>query len=113
MTIPGAEKVVELGLKNVTVFATEQTVKSRTYAERVRILDTDTVVSEIAFSGDLVRAIEEVLPVKQCHTEEDFQKLFSLYDTHGWNCDDETWRELTEKYFLKTSMSPQPDAIIL
>lgn len=50
MTIPGAEKVVELGLKNVMVFATEQTVKSRTYAERVRILDPDTIVDEIAFS---------------------------------------------------------------
>ena len=79
VTIPGAEKVIELGIKNVTVFATEQTVKSRTYAERVRILDSDTIVDEVALSGDLVRAIEDLLPVQRCHSESDFSQLFSLY----------------------------------
>lgn len=79
VTIPGAEKVIELGIKNVTVFATEQTVKSRTYAERVRILDEGTIVDEVALSGDLVRAIEDLLPVQRCHSESDFAQLFSLY----------------------------------
>lgn len=99
MTIPGAEKVVNLGLKNVTVFATEQTVKSRTYADRVRILDADTVVDEIALSGDLVRSIELLLPVKQCHTEEDFQKILGLYGPDGWDCDTPEWRSLVNMYF--------------
>ncbi len=99
VTIPGAEKVVELGLKNVIVFATEQTVKSRTYAERVRILDPDTVVDEIALSGDLVRSIESLLPVQRCHAEADFQKILDLYDPLGWNCDTPEWRELVDVYF--------------
>jgi len=54
-------------------------VKSRTYADRVRILDADTVVHEVAFSGDLVRDIESSLPVYQCRSEEDFYILFDLY----------------------------------
>lgn len=99
MTIPGAEKVVELGIKNVTVFATEQTVKSRTYAERVRILDSDTIVDEIALSGDLVRAIEDLLPVQRCHSEDDFSQLFSLYTADGWRCDGQEWANLVQQYF--------------
>lgn len=99
MTIPGAEKVVNLGLKNVAVFATEQTVKSRTYAERVRILDPETVVDEIAFSGNLVRSIEELLPISHCHNEEDFQKIFDLYGTDGWDCDTPVWKSLVDMYF--------------
>jgi glutamate racemase len=99
VTIPGAEKVVNLGLKNVAVFATEQTVKSRTYAERVRILDPETVVDEIAFSGNLVRSIEELLPISHCHNEEDFQKIFDLYGTDGWDCDTPVWRSLVDMYF--------------
>lgn len=79
VTIPGAEKVIQLGARHVTVFATEQTVKSRTYAERVRILDAETTVDEIALSGDLVRDIEQLLPVQRCHTSQDFDTLFSLY----------------------------------
>lgn len=63
----------------MTVFATEQTVKSRTYAERVRILDEGTIVDEVALAGDLVRAIEDLLPVQRCHSEGDFSQLFSLY----------------------------------
>ncbi len=99
VTIPGAEKVVELGIKNVTVFATEQTVKSRTYAERVRILDNDTIVDEIALSGDLVRAIEDLLPVQRCHSENDFLQLFSLYTTDGWLCHGQEWTDLVQQYF--------------
>jgi glutamate racemase len=99
VTIPGAEKVVDFGLKNVAVFATEQTVKSRTYAERVRILDPDTVVDEIAFSWNLVRSIEELLPISHCYTEEDFQKILDLYGPDGWNCDTPEWRSLVNTYF--------------
>lgn len=99
VTIPGAEKVIELGIKNVTVFATEQTVKSRTYAERVRILDEGTIVDEVALSGDLVRAIEDLLPVQRCHSESDFAQLFSLYTRDGWLCDEKEWTDLVQKYF--------------
>lgn len=81
------------------VFATEQTVRSRTYAERVRILDQDTVVDEVALSGDLVRSIESLLPVQKCHTQEDFERLFSLYHVDGWDCDTSEWRELVDTYF--------------
>ncbi len=81
------------------VFATEQTVRSRTYAERVRILDPDTIVDEIALSGDLVRSIESLLPVKRCHTEADFERLFALYHVDGWDCDTSEWRELVGAYF--------------
>ena len=79
----------------------------------MRILDSDTVVSEIAFSGDLVRAIEDLLPVKQCHTEEDFQKLFRLYGSDGWNCDDTSWKQLVDKYCGNVKMHPDSRAIIL
>ena len=99
VTIPGAEKVVELGLRDVTVFATHQTVQSRTYAERVTILDANTRVREIALSGDLVRSIESLLPVQRCHTEEDFDVLSALHDTSGWLCDNEAWTELAYQYF--------------
>lgn len=83
----------------MTVFATEQTVKSRTYAERVRILDRDTIVDEIALSGDLVRSIESLLPVQRCHSESDFSQIFSLYTTDGWMCDGAEWIDLVQKYF--------------
>lgn len=102
VTIPGAEKVIELWLQSVTVFATEQTVKSRTYADRVRILDADTIVHEIAFSGDLVRDIESSLPVYQCRSEEDFYILFDLYGLDWWNYPDDWWDEIIRKYFLHT-----------
>lgn len=63
----------------MTVFATQQTVESRTYAERMRILDSTTQVREIALHGDLVRDIEALLPVQRCHSEKDFDTLFLLY----------------------------------
>lgn len=113
MTIPGAEKAVELGLKDVTVFATEQTVQSRTYAERVRILDQDTSVHEIALHGDLVREIEDLLPVRHCHTEADFEKLCTLYGTDGWKCDDLKWDTLVHKYFGGIHLRSPSETIIL
>ena len=79
VTIPGAEKVVQMGCHDVTVFATQQTVKSRTYAERMNILDTTARVYEIALHGDLVREIEILLPVQRCHSQADFDILYSLY----------------------------------
>lgn len=79
VTIPWAEKVIELGKKSVKVFATEQTVQSRTYRERMNILDIDLHVEEIALSGDLVRAIEAHLPVQHCHTIEDLHTLESSF----------------------------------
>ena len=99
VTIPGAEKVVELGFKYVTVFATQQTVKSRAYAQRARILDAEILVQEIALSGDLVRDIESLLPVHHCQSAEDFQELMRLYDSNGWNCDSHEWQKLVDQYF--------------
>lgn len=99
VTIPGAEKVVELWLKNVTVFATEQTVKSQTYAERVRILDEKTHVQEIALPWDLVREIELLLPVHHCQNEWDFLQLMDLYHSYQWSCEDEKWQSIVDRYF--------------
>ena len=99
VTIPWAEKAIELGLKNIAVFATQQTVKSRAYAQRARILDEEISVQEIAFSGDLVRDIESLLPVHNCHSEDDFSELMKLYDSHWWNCESHEWQVLTDKYF--------------
>lgn len=113
MTIPGAEKAIELGLKNVTVFATEQTVQSRTYGERVRILDQDTSVHEIALHGDLVREIEDLLPVRHCHNGADFEKLSALYGADGWKCDGEEWQILVQKYFGNIHLPSHSEAIIL
>lgn len=115
VTIPGAEKVVELGFKYVTVFATQQTVKSRAYAQRARILDAEISVQEIAFSGDLVRDIESLLPVHHCHDEWDFSELMKLYGPDGWDCADERWQHLTDTYFspIRSSIDNQSQAIIL
>jgi glutamate racemase len=106
VTIPGAEKVIELGLKEVTVFATHQTVQSRTYAERVNILDVHTRVHEIALSGDLVRSIESLLPVQRCHSVQDFETLFELYDSSGWLCDSDAWIDLANQYFYQYQIHP-------
>lgn len=99
VTIPWAEKAIELGLKNIAVFATQQTVRSRAYAQRARILDAEIAVHEIALSGDLVRDIESLLPVHHCRSKEDFLILMKLYDAHGWNCDSDAWRHLVDQYF--------------
>lgn len=88
-----------MGLKNIAVFATQQTIKSRAYAQRARILDAEISVQEIAFSGDLVRDIELLLPVHNCRSEGDFSELMKLYDFRGWNCDSYEWQMLTGTYF--------------
>lgn len=85
VTIPGAERVVENGLKKIVVFATEQTVKSRTYSERMHLLDQHIQVEEIPFSGELVKSIESLLPIQQCQSEKDFFLLASHYSGTGWD----------------------------
>lgn len=99
MTIPGAEKAIELGLKEVTVFATQQTVNSRTYRERMGILDETVLIEEIALPGSLVQDIEALLPVQRCHSKEDFEKILSLYSGEEWNCITAEWIHLAQKYF--------------
>ncbi|MFA6079861.1 MAG: aspartate/glutamate racemase family protein [Candidatus Gracilibacteria bacterium] len=99
VTIPGAEKVIELGLKKVTVFATQQTVNSRTYRDRVGILDESVEIEEIALSGYLVKEIESLLPVQKCHSQEDFQKILQFYNEGEWNCVSDDWENLIQKYF--------------
>lgn len=110
VTIPGAEKAVNLHLKQVTVFATQQTVNSRTYRERMGILDESVIIEEIALPATLVEEIESLLPVHHCHSEEDFKKIFALYDHKGWKCDSLDWEEMTQKYFSK--FQPQKGIIL-
>ena len=57
VTIPGAEKVVEWWYKKIGVIATDATVRSRMYKERVHILDDSVIVEEIGAPG-LVPLIE-------------------------------------------------------
>ncbi len=112
VTIPGAEKVVELGLKNITVFATEQTVKSRTYAERVNILDPHVTVTEIPLHNDVVRTIEFLLPIQRCHSWEDFSLLESSFSDFSWSYTGEEWDHIIESYFLP-NISSDTDGIVL
>jgi glutamate racemase len=58
VTLPGAEKVVELGLHHVGVLATQATVNNRTYRDRVQVLNPDILVQEVAAPG-LVNLIEQ------------------------------------------------------
>lgn len=104
-----------MGLKNITVFATQQTVKSRAYAQRARILDAEISVQEIALSGNLVRDIESLLPVHHCHSEADFQELMKLYDSDGWDCDSDVWQRLVDQYFsdILAVVDPHTRGIIL
>ena len=48
VTIPWAEAVVEWGYKKIWVLATEATVRTRMYKERVHILDDSVIVEEVA-----------------------------------------------------------------
>lgn len=48
VTVPGAEAVVEWWYKKIWVLATEATVKTRMYKERVHILDDNVIVEEVA-----------------------------------------------------------------
>jgi len=99
VTIPGAERVIQLGLKKVTVFATQQTVNSKTYRERMGILDENVEIEEIALPWSLVQEIEWLLPVQRCHSWEDFEKILALYGHDEWNCISPEWEILTQKYF--------------
>ncbi len=63
------------------------------------ILDQSIDIEEIALPGSLVQEIEALLPVKKCHSEEDFKKILSLYSGEGWNCISDDWKNLTKKYF--------------
>lgn len=57
VTIPWAEAIVEWKYKKIGVIATEATVKSRMYKERVHILDDAVMVEEVGAPG-LVPLIE-------------------------------------------------------
>jgi glutamate racemase len=48
VTVPGAEAVVEWWYKKIWVLATEATVRSRMYKERVHILDDSVHIEEIS-----------------------------------------------------------------
>lgn len=48
VTIPWAEAVVEWGYQHIGVLATEATVRTRMYRERVHILDDSVIVEEVA-----------------------------------------------------------------
>ena len=47
VTVPWAEAVVEGGYRKIGVLATEATVRSRMYKERVHILDDSVIVEEV------------------------------------------------------------------
>lgn len=48
VTVPGAEAVVIGGYTKIGVLATEATVRTRMYRERVHILDDTVIVEEIS-----------------------------------------------------------------
>ncbi len=58
VTVPWAEAVVERGYKKIWVIATEATVRTRMYKERVHILDNSIMLEEVGASG-LVPLIEQ------------------------------------------------------
>jgi hypothetical protein len=85
-------------------------VNSKTYRERMRILDKTVEIEEIALPGSLVQEIEALLPIKKCHSEENFKKIFQLYSFEEWNCISVEWQALTQKYF--SSFHPQEGIIL-
>lgn len=58
VTVPWAEAVVEGGYRKIGILATDATVRSRMYRERVHILDDSVIVEEISAPG-LVPLIEQ------------------------------------------------------
>lgn len=58
VTVPGAEAIVEWWYHKVWVLATEATVRSRMYKDRVHILDESVIVEEVGAPG-LVPLIEQ------------------------------------------------------
>ncbi len=83
----------------MVVFATQQTVNSRTYAERVRILSPEVRVREISLPGELVRSIEAQLPVTRCSSVSDFHDLTRLYVEGNWHCTSNSWKEIVHVFF--------------
>ncbi|MDD2487392.1 MAG: glutamate racemase [Candidatus Gracilibacteria bacterium] len=73
VTIPAAEKIAELGLKKVGVLATNSTVKSHLYKERVQRLDERIIVQEIG-SPKLVPLIES-----GNHQTDEFKEILKGY----------------------------------
>jgi len=73
VTVPGAEAVIEWGYKKIWVLATEATVKTRMYKERVHILDDSVIVEEVSAPW-LVPLIERWI---FCSSEID--ELLSVY----------------------------------
>jgi glutamate racemase len=57
VTLPGAEKVADMGYGKVGILATQSTVNSRAYGDRVRVLNPGISIREIAVPG-LVDLIE-------------------------------------------------------
>lgn len=57
VTVPGAEAIVEWWYRKVWVLATEATVRTRMYKERVHILDNSVIVEEVGAPW-LVQLIE-------------------------------------------------------
>ncbi len=57
VTVPGAEAIVEWWYRKVWVLATEATVRTRMYKERVHILDDSVIVEEVGAPW-LVQLIE-------------------------------------------------------
>ena len=58
VTVPWAEAVVERGYRKIWVLATEATVRTQMYRERVHILDDSVIVEEVWAPG-LVPLIEQ------------------------------------------------------
>jgi glutamate racemase len=73
VTVPGAEAVVEWGYKRIWVLATEATVKTRMYKERVHILDDSIIVEEVSAPW-LVPLIE-----KGIFSSEEIDDLLLIY----------------------------------
>lgn len=73
VTVPWAEAVVEWWYRKIGVLATEATVRSRMYKERVHILDNSVIVEEISAPG-LVPLIEQGIT-----TWEEIDRLLRQY----------------------------------
>ncbi len=113
VTVPGAEAVVEGWYKKIGVLATEATVRTRMYKERVHILDDSVSVEEISAPW-LVPLIEQgivewdqidgLLDVYLSHFSSDIEALV-LGCTHY-----PLIRNSIEKYYIKRNKK-LPDLI--
>lgn len=99
VTIPWVEKIIELKSQSTLIFATQKTVESWIYTQRIKLLDPSVTVREIALPPELVMEIESFLPVQRCHSQDDFSVLSSLYGDTSWLCTDRNFSSLVEKYF--------------